>query len=234
MDESGYTTYHNDQNDQNDQGNQNSQSGQEGQNNQSSQNNQNTSNRPAAENTAALAKQAYRLIDDKANSNTVVQGLSGILGFPFTLMADGVVVFTHYGPMLNDIRALYNRKPVNEEILTPLVKGMFGELMFDLLFDKVLGQVPILGIYFNAICAKAMTWRLGILFSVLSSRGEELDEQRVKSAAELVRRVFPQDDAFSFKQPKYDTFEGLVASVQGTSGQEFDDKVNRALEIFRS
>ena len=30
-----------------------------------------------------------------------MQGISGFIGFPFTLIADASVIFTHYGPMIN-------------------------------------------------------------------------------------------------------------------------------------
>ena len=45
----------------------------------------------------ALAQKSYEIINSKASSNIAIQGLSGILGFPFTLLADGAVIFTHYG-----------------------------------------------------------------------------------------------------------------------------------------
>ena len=51
------------------------------------------------DNTKSTAK-SYRLINDYANSNIVLQGLSGVFGFPTTLMADGAVIFTHYAPMI--------------------------------------------------------------------------------------------------------------------------------------
>ena len=60
-----------------------------------------------------LAKKAYEIINEKAGSNIVIQGLSGIMGFPFTLLADGAVIFTHYGAVLNEIRSLYGRTPVS-------------------------------------------------------------------------------------------------------------------------
>lgn len=51
-----------------------------------------------------LARKAYEIINAKAASNITIQGLSGVLGFPFTVIADGAVIFTHYGTMLNEIR----------------------------------------------------------------------------------------------------------------------------------
>jgi uncharacterized protein (DUF697 family) len=180
----------------------------------------------------ALSKEAYTLIDNKAGSNTLIQGLTGLVGFPFTLIADGAVIFTHYGKMLNEVRSLYGRSPVSEEVVIPIVKGISSEILFDIVADKFLGQVPILGIYFNAICAKAMTWRLGVLFTMLASRGEEIDENRAKETAKLIRNVFPQNDTFKFKQPSYATFEKLVVSVFENTVEEYNSKIDKALGAF--
>lgn len=51
--------------------------------------------------------QVYTLIESKTSSNVAMQGLSGLMGFPWTLIADTGVVFTHYGPMLNEIRRIF-------------------------------------------------------------------------------------------------------------------------------
>ena len=48
----------------------------------------------------------YEVIERKAGSNTAMQGLTGLLGFPFTTIVDVGVIFTHYGPMLNEIRRI--------------------------------------------------------------------------------------------------------------------------------
>lgn len=179
-----------------------------------------------------LAKKAYELINAKASSNIAIQGLSGILGFPFTLLADGAVVFTHYGTMLNEIRNLYGRTPVNEAVVSTIVKGISSELLFDIVADKFLGNVPLIGIYFNAICAKTMTWRLGILFTMLSARGEAIDDYTVQDTTKLIRMVFPQTDAFKFQQPTYPTFEKLVTSITGNSMEQFNQKICKALDVF--
>lgn len=179
-----------------------------------------------------LSRKAYDIIEGKANSNSLIQGVSGVLGFPFTLMADGAVIFTHYGTMLNEIRRLYNRSTLNEEVIITIIKGIKEEILFDIVADKVLGQIPLVGIYFNAICAKAMTWRLGILFSMLSSRGEAINEQKVREATKLVRMLFPQNDSFKFKQPSYPTFEKLVVSVYENAEDEYNNKIGRALDAF--
>ena len=179
-----------------------------------------------------LVKKSYELINEKASSNIVIQGLSGVLGFPFTIMADGVVIFTHYGAMLNEIRSLYERTPVSEEVVSSIVKGISSELLFDIVADKILGQVPLIGIYFNAICAKTMTWRLGILFTMLSARGEAIDDSTVKDTTKLIRLVFPQTDTFKFKQPTFQTFTKLITSVTENSMEQFNNKISKALEAF--
>ena len=184
------------------------------------------------ENEQILAKRAYELINEKASSNIVIQGLSGVLGFPFTIMADGAVIFTHYGTLLNEIRSLYGRTPVSEAVVSSIVKGISNELIFDVVADKVLGQLPLIGVYFNAICAKTMTWRLGILFTMLSARGETIDEYSVQDTTKLIRLVFPQTDAFTFQQPTYPTFAKLIMSVTGNSMEQFNHKVTKALEAF--
>ena len=181
------------------------------------------------------ARKAYEIINAKANSNATLQGLSGVFGFPFTLLADGAVIFTHYGTMLNAIRNLYERTPVNETAITSIVKGISKELLFDVFTDKALGHVPLFGIYFNAICAKTMTWRLGILFAILSARGETIDDYEVKDAVKLIRMAFPQTDAFKFQQPTYLTFGKLVTSVAGDNVEQFEhlrenEKLIRAVE----
>ena len=180
----------------------------------------------------ALAKRSYEIINSKASSNIAIQGLSGVLGFPFTLLADGAVIFTHYGTMLNEIRSLYGRTPVSESVVTTIVKGISSELIFDVVADKVLGNVPLIGVYFNAICAKTMTWRLGILFTMLSARGEPHDDATVQDTTKLIRMVFPQTDAFKFQQPTYPTFEKLVTSVTDNSMEQFNRKISKALDAF--
>lgn len=160
-----------------------------------------------------FAASVYRIIEEKANSNSLIQGLTGIVGFPLTLLADGAVVFTHYGAMINEIRGLRGYGPVTVDILEPIVRSISGEILFDLVTDKVLGQIPIIGIYFNAICARTMTWRLGILFAMLAWRGEAMEQSDMKDAARTIRTAFPQSDAMSFKQPDYPTFERLLMSV---------------------
>lgn len=77
-----------------------------------------------------------------------------------------------------------------------------------------------------------MTWRLGILFTMLSAREEAIDDYTVQDTTKLIRMVFPQTDAFKFQQPTYPTFGKLITSVAGNSMEHFNQKIAKALDVF--
>lgn len=83
--------------------------------------------------------------------------------------------------MINDIRKIYGLPEINTKALRPILEGCSEEILSDLLFDKIGGQIPILGIPFNMMCAKAMTWRLGILFTMLAARGQEVNVENTRN-----------------------------------------------------
>lgn len=172
----------------------------------------------------------YDIINSKAGSNTAMQALSGLMGFPFTTIMDVAVFFTHYGPMLNDIRAVYGRTPIGKDDLAHVVKGCKQELLADMVLDKFIGNIPLFGLPANMICAKAMTWRLGLLFGMLSARGEEISQDSVLLAVRLIRTLFPQTDSLLFKKPSAATVEKLLSGVEEKSIETFDAKVNRLLD----
>jgi len=128
---------------------------------------------------------------------------------------------------------LYGQQELTASALIGLLKPLLPEVLADLLLDKFLGNIPIAGIYFNAICAKAMTWRLGTLFAFLSSRGEEIPESCVIRALTLIRQLFPQEDMFRFATPGRPVFLELVESVDGASIAQFDERVGRALDALK-
>ncbi len=172
----------------------------------------------------------YDIINSKAGSNTTMQGISGLMGFPFTAIMDIAVFFSHYGPMLNEIRAVYGRTPIDKEDLGHIIKGCKQELLADMVLDKFIGNIPILGLPANMICAKSMTWRLGLLFGMLSARGEKINQDSVLLAVRLIRTLFPQTDSLLFKKPSAVTVEKLLSGVAETSVETFDAKVSRVLD----
>ncbi len=52
-----------------------------------------------------------------------------------------LVTPTHYAPMLDKIRLLYDREPLSKEVLAPMLKKITSELIFDLVFDKAAGII---------------------------------------------------------------------------------------------
>lgn len=180
-----------------------------------------------------LALQSYNIINSTANSNVAVQGLSGIFGFPTTIIVDGVTVFTHYAPMLDNIRMVYNKEPLTKEVVVPVLKNISSEILFDMLFDKLAGQIPVAGIYFNAICAKAFVWRLGMLIAICSSLEKDItDAEALKKIIAFIRNVFPQKEIFKFTKPDFNTYAKIMDSIQNNSESVFMDKINEALKAF--
>lgn len=155
-------------------------------------------------------EKTYNIIKSKANSNSFIQALSGMAGFPMTFAVDGMVIFTHYGPMLNEIRSVYGQKPLDKSASAPMLCSLSKEILVDVTVDKILGQIPIAGIYFNAICAKTLTWRLGILCALISSRGIEFSYANLKNEIGAVRSLTSQSDMLHFITPSYEDFRALI------------------------
>ncbi len=182
-----------------------------------------------------ISKEAkvYEIIESKAKSNSGIQAITGVLGFPWTLIADVGVLFTHYGPMLNEIREIYGRDLLTKEALVPVLKGCGDEILSDMVIDKIIGQVPVIGVAANMICAKAMTWRIGILFGMLSARGEEISAESVTNCVKLIRVLFPQTDSLKLKKPKITVVEKLFNTLSDESIEDFDDKVISILDALK-
>jgi hypothetical protein len=178
------------------------------------------------------AEKCYGIIDGKASSNQWIQGISGVFGFPFTLAADVGVVPGIYAPLWSEIRAVYGQLPVVVDAAGPVITNIIPEVLSDILLDKALGQIPLIGIYFNAICAKHMTWRLGTLFSMLSARGEDVISGNIADCMKLIRILFPQERQFTFTTPDKNTFIKLVTSVSGASEEDYQTKITNALKAM--
>ncbi len=177
------------------------------------------------------ADTCYKLINDRANSNSFMQGASGILGFIATTAVD-IYALKIYTDMWDDIRKVYNQPKIDVDDAVNVIKNILTEVVSDIALDKVLGNIPLVGIYFNAICAKQMTWRLGTLFTMLASRGVNINNTNCKEAIIMVRHMFPQSDMFTFTTPNYNKFIQLVDGVSNCSVQSFNKKIDDALAIF--
>lgn len=175
------------------------------------------------------ARKAYDLIQEKANSSMFVEGLSGVAGFPWTVLADSAIVFTHYAPMVEEIRKIYGRSSITTDTLLPMMTALKEDIVADILLDQIAGQIPLIGIYFNLICAKAMTWRIGLLFALVSSRGDAVDIGSLQDAMRLIRQLSPQSGIFKFNQPRFEDFRTVEASVRDKSISTYKDILAKVL-----
>ncbi len=189
----------------------------------------NTSAKTSNDGTFSLV---YKMIKSKANSNAFIQGVTGFAGFPATLVVDGIVIFTHYEPLINDIRKVYGRNKISAKDLSPMMSSLVKDLLLDIAVDKVLGHIPVAGAYFNAVSAKALTWRFGMLVAIISSRGEEFNRENISSVIKLIRYITPLNELLKFKKPDYDVFKRIATSVSGIEMSEFDNKIRTALSAF--
>lgn len=180
----------------------------------------------------ALHNTAYELIEEKSISNIFIQGAGGLLGTVMTLGAD-IYAFKIYSELWDEIRDLYGHEPFKAEEVSSIIPKLGEEIISDIALDKVLGYIPVIGIFTNAICAKTMTWRLGILFSLLSSRGSELPEDKeIISAVCLIREIYPHKDMLTFSTPDRNSVLKILSGVENETVQSFEDKVNDALSAF--
>lgn len=163
---------------------------------------------------------------------SAIQGVSGFFGLVVTLAVDAGSVPLIYATMWNEIRAVYGQSQIETDDALKVISNIIPEVLSDAIFDKVLGNVPIIGVYFNAICAKQMTWRLGTLFTLLASRGDDITSVKCKESMMLIRHMFPQKDMFSFTTPDYDNFIQICNSVNNISPEKFNQKIDSALSVF--
>lgn len=180
------------------------------------------------------ARKAYQLIEQKANSSMLVEGLSGIGGFPWTVIADGAIIFTHYQPMVSEIRHIFDRSDISVDDYIKAVKALKSDILMDFALDQICGQIPILGIYFNLICAKAMTWRIGLVLAIASSRGEELCFENLHDAMKLSCQLAPRNGISKLAQPAYEDFEKIINSVADQPVWVYSEMLSRAISLLVS
>ena len=177
--------------------------------------------------------EAYNIIDSTAKSNATVEALGSFFGLGTNLLIDAATIGTHYIPMLNKIRALFGKAPWTMQSFGPVLKVIANDLMFDFVFDKLLGSIPIAGTYFNYICAKSMIFRVGMLCAMTSCLNEDItDIETFRNTSILIREIFPQKSAFKFASPDYGKFEQLMLSIINNSVKSYEEKVERAMEAF--
>lgn len=150
-------------------------------------------------------KKVYETIKGYANTNSLMQTVSGLFGFPVTLAVDGGAVVTHYLPMINNICNVYNFNKKDVSSFIPVIKGSFMVFLSDLVLDKVLGQIPLLGAVSNYVCAKIITWRIGLMFAYLAKNDMDVTAENVKKTVDCMKKKISMRKVTGFNPPtEYD------------------------------
>ncbi len=180
------------------------------------------------------AIEVYRKTRSLANKNAIAQGFSGAFGLGVNLAVD-IAALPFYAGLWNDIRNIYGKGTITLPAAKAYLRPNLGFLAQDLLWDKMVGSVPVVGIPFNVAFAKALTWRLGAWFGILSALGEEIgaEEMLVRSTMQLTREIFPSNgDVFTFKTPHQVTFVAFIAAQDGLNAQEAQRRTQAALNVL--
>lgn len=182
----------------------------------------------------ARAELVYEKTRRLATGNLIAQGASGFFGFATNLLVDAAAI-PFYADLWNQIRDVYGKGSITAEAAKAYLQPNLGFLAQDLLWDKVVGSIPIIGVPFNIVFAKALTWRLGAWFGLLSAIGDEDDvDSLTEVTMQLTREVFPSSrSVFDFAAPDRDVFVTFIASVDGLSTEEARDRTQRALDVLQ-
>jgi hypothetical protein len=169
-----------------------------------------------------------------ATGNLIAQGASGFFGFAANIFVD-VAAIPFYARLWSEVRGIYGKGEITAEAARAYLKPNVGFLAQDLLWDKIVGSIPIIGVPFNIAFAKALTWRLGAWFGFLSAiDGEDDDEALTEATMQLVREVFPSSrSVFDFAAPDRDVFVEFIASVDGLTTDEVQNRTKAALDALR-
>src|SRR3954462_6251802 len=131
-----------------------------------------------------------------ATGNLIAQGASGFFGFAANLFVDAAAV-PFYAQLWNEVRGIYGKGEITAEATRAYLKPNLGFLAQDLLWDKIVGSIPIIGVPFNIAFAKALTWRLGAWFGFLSAIDGEDDVEAPRPRWSWSARSFPPRAACS-------------------------------------
>lgn len=181
------------------------------------------------------AEQVYEKTRGLANGNAIAQGASGLFGGGVNLLVDAAAI-PFYVDLWNDIRHVYGRGEITRQAAQDYLKPNVTFLVQDLVWDKAVGSIPIIGIPFNIAFGKALSWRLGAWFGMLAALGADSggNAQLAQSTLALVKQVFPAGGSvFSWNAPDKEVFVAFISSVDGLTEAEAQSRTEAALRAMR-
>jgi hypothetical protein len=181
------------------------------------------------------AGRVYEKTRTLANGNALAQGASGLFGGGVNLLVDAAAI-PFYVDLWNDVRRIYGRGEITLQAAQEYLKPNLAFLVQDLVWDKAIGSIPIIGIPFNIVFGKALTWRLGAWFGMLAALGADSggNAELAQSTLALVKQVFPVDRSmFSWSAPDHEVFVAFISSVDGLTEAEAQSRTEAALRALR-
>lgn len=181
------------------------------------------------------AAKVYEKTRTLANGNAIAQGASGLFGGGVNLLVDAAAI-PFYVELWNDIRRVYGRGEITMDAAKEYLRPNLAFLVQDLVWDKAVGSIPIIGIPFNIAFGKALTWRLGAWFGLLAALGDDsgANAELTQSTLSLVKQVFPSEGSlFSWNAPDHEVFVAFISSVDGLTETEAQQRTEAALRALR-
>ena len=187
------------------------------------------------------AEQVYSITKTLANKSGYIQAVSAIWGGGVNLIVDGAITLL-YRDMWNDIRAVYGRGKITLDAVKAFIKANWEFLLTDLIVDKGLGSIPIIGMPFNYTFAKELAFRLGAWMGAISVIGEDIPSHGLsRTMMQLVKTVFPREERFTiwhaatfrYTPPNKARFIAFISSMETIPPDDAEARVEEALNILR-
>lgn len=165
------------------------------------------------------AKEAYNIINKTTEEKIINEGVVSFLGPMGAFGKDAYAIAKLYSPMINEIRKLYGRKALDEEIIIDSIQEVIKEIINDI------RSKTDMGVYFHYIASRVITSRIGILFTMLASHGEKSEFRQIKETMILIKSLFPNESSTKFDKPNYKIFEKIVISVESNTISTYSSKI---------
>lgn len=185
-----------------------------------------SSNRQAAE---ARAHRVYDIVESYAVGNSIGQAISGFFGTFVSWTADGAALYL-YLRMWNSIREVYGKDALGAGKAFEYIRPAIAIIIGDLVADKFLGDLPLIGAPVNFVLARITTWRLGVVFGMVSAISDD-DAVIAQTVARLIPELFPAKGILGgiFQTPNRDVFIRAIASVDGITKEQVEERVEKIL-----
>lgn len=185
------------------------------------------------------ALQAYRIISRASNDAALMQAGANLAslvtgGLPVIHLAVDGLCLGYQMTIINDISDLYGKPRITLDAALAYLRPNMRFILANLALDKGLGvAVPVLGLPFCYIFARALTWRLGTFFTATAAMDADIPRPLLlEKLAGLVAELFPRRDFFGLANPDKEKFVALIAGLEGLSAAQAEARITTALAVL--